>query len=231
MLKYQKRKTPIEMIIANKQEFSKESSLIRISEIDNLPEMPKNISEIEKRIFFSSLFDFDSNLMIQTVGGLLSYTDKNKIGFDFDLNTLQTPIHSISKINLNKILMLDSNAFKSLDIFKAVDLNCASRQHDLRKSTSFRTNLYDNSTDTLYGLYSSKILTKIGIRKLRSIMLKPVRDMEVLHERHKLIEFFLKKENSELTKSLKMYLKKCKYINTILIDMRIAKCSLAEWKR
>ena len=133
------------------------------------------MSELEKRVYFSSLFDFSSNLMLQSVGGLMSYLDKNKVNSEFEPNVLQTPIYTIGKINIDKTLMLDSNAFKSLDIFKTVDLNCALRQHDLKKSISFRTNLYTKVTDTLYGLYSSKIQTKIGIKKLRSFMLKPVR--------------------------------------------------------
>jgi len=229
--KYQKREIPIEFVITLKNDFNYDSSIARINEIETLLNMPERMSELDKNVFLSSLFDFESKFMIQSVGGLLGYLDRKKVNFDLDLQQTQTPIHIVSKINLNKILTLDSNAFKSLDIFKTVDLNCALRQHDLKKSISFRTNLNDKSTDTLYGLYSSKILTKIGIKRLRSLMLKPLRDMEVLNERHRLIDFFLKGENSELTKLLRAALKKCKFISNILRDMRIAKCNITEWKR
>jgi DNA mismatch repair ATPase MutS len=229
--KYQKRKIPIEFVMTLKNDFQFDSSIVRINEIKSLLNMPENITEMEKNMFLSSLFDFESKFMIQSVGGLLSYLDRKKINFQIDYNLSQTPILSVSKINLDKILLLDSNTFKSLDIFKTVDLNCALRQHDMKKSTSFRTNLYDKSIDTLYGLYSSKILTKIGIKKLRSFMLKPIRDTEVLNERHRFVDFFLKSENSEITKMLRLALKKCKFINNILRDMRIAKCNITEWKR
>ena len=229
--KYHKRKVPIEFVMTLKNDFNFDSSMARINEIENLLNMPEKMNELDKNVYLSSLFDFESKFMIQSVGGLLGYLDRKKVNFELDFNLIRTPIHTVSKINLDKILFLDSNAFKSLDIFKTVDLNCALRQHDLKKSTSFRTNLYDKSIDTLYGLYSSKILTKIGIKKLRSFMLKPVRDMEMLNERHQFVEFFMKSENNEITKMLRQALKKCKFINNILRDMRIAKCNITEWKR
>ena len=228
--KYQKRDPPIQFLLRIKNDFNYDSGKARIFRIENIVGMPANLSDADKSVFFTGLFDFECKLTIQTVGGLLKYLDNKQINFDYASNTC-VPIHTVSKINLEKLLMIDSNTFKSLDIFKTVDLTCALRQHDFKKSDSFRTYLNDKLSDTLYGLYSSKILTKIGLAKLRSFMLKPVRDIEILNERHTVVDFFVNFQNNDLTQSVKTALKKCKYINNILKKMRIAKCSLTEWKR
>ena len=58
--KYQKRKIPIEFAMTLKNDFQFDSSIVRINEIKSLLNMPENITEMEKNIFLSSLFDFES---------------------------------------------------------------------------------------------------------------------------------------------------------------------------
>lgn len=157
--------------------------------------------------------------------------DKN----DDDDDDYGLEIKFIKPINLEKLLLLDSNSFVALQIFNSVDFSCAYRQTNLINSNTFRTALHNKkinlNTITLYGLFVNKMQTKIGISKLRSFLLKPTRDMSILSERHKVIEAFIDNQNQELTAQLKKCLKKCKFITSILKKTKIARIKWNEWKR
>lgn len=224
------REKPMKLCIIPKNDFVYELSKRQILGINSLENMPKNLHESERIVFFNGLFDFDSKAMIKTVGALLKYLHRNRVNFEFDRTALETPIKFIQPVNLSKLLILDPNSFKSLQIFNDVDLACANKLN-YSEASNFRTTLNDRFNNTLYSLYLSQIQTKSGIAKLRSIMLKPTRDTSVLVYRLKLIEFFSNYNNQELIAELRKTLKKCKYINPILKRMRIAKCNLNEWKR
>lgn len=138
-------------------------------------------------------------------------------------------------LNLEKILLLDSNTFKSLQIFNTIDFSCAYRQTNLITSNTFRTGLaskkLNNNNITLYGLFLSKMQTKIGISKLRSFLMKPTRDINILNERHRVIDSFCSNRNQELTSDLRQSLKKCKFISSILKRMKLTRIKWNEWKR
>lgn len=179
------------------------------------------------KTYFSCFFDFDSKLTIRSIGGLIKYFERIEDD-NFEINY-------IKPLNLDKILLLDSNAFKSLQIFNPTDLSCAFRQTNVLNSNTFRTHLSNKQLDfsniTLYGLYLSRMQTKIGISKLRSFLMKPIRDSDVLNERHKIIDAFCSNQNMELTVQIRNSLKKCKFINSILKQMKLSRIKWSEWKR
>jgi DNA mismatch repair ATPase MutS len=132
---------------------------------------------------------------------------------------------------MNKMLLLDAGSYKSLQIFSNVDFVCPNRLTETLDANSFRTSFDDKFNNTLYSLYSTRIQTKMGIAKLRSFMMKPTRDLDVLNKRHQVIGFFCEVRNKEICDLMIKTLKKCKFISQILKRMRITRCRLNEWKR
>ncbi|RNA40825.1 mutS -like protein [Brachionus plicatilis] len=224
------RENLIQFVLVPSGEFNFDACKERIFKISTLESLPERISEAEKIFYFSSLIDFDSKLTIKSCGGLLKYLSTNRINFELERSIFETPIFKIKKIELKNMLLLDQNAFKSLQIFNDVDYVYAYKQTNF-DTLAFRTHLNDKFNNTLYSLFLSRINTKFGIGKLRSFMLKPTRDLNILHQRHKIINFYLDPRNSELAKLTIKHLKKCKYINPILKRMRLTRCGLNDWKR
>ena len=172
-------------------------------------------------------FDFDSKLAIRSIGGLIKYFQR----FEDD----EFEIRFVKPLSLEKILLLDSNSFKALQIFNAVDFSCAYRQSNIMSSNTFRTALtnknLNSSNITLYGLFLSKMQTKIGVSKLRSFLMRPTRDLNILTERHRVIDAFNSNQNHEFTSQLRKTLKKCKFINSTLKRMKLTRIKWKEWKR
>ena len=168
-------------------EFNYELSKARILRLDKLQSMPFDMSESERIIYFNSLFNFEAKLMVKSVGALLKYLDRNRVNFEFELEESQTPVFAVEPIRFDNILIIDLNSLRSLGIFKNIDLACAYKQYSYEESDSFRTHLNEKTANTLYALYLSQLQTKVGIGKLRSYLMKPIRDAKVLNERHKVI--------------------------------------------
>lgn len=181
------RDKPITFILMATNEFNYELSKARILRLDKLQSMPFDMSESERIIYFNSLFNFEAKLMVKSVGALLKYLDRNRVNFEFELEESQTPVFAVEPIRFDNLLMIDLNSLRSLGIFKNIDLACAYKQYSYEESDSFRTHLNEKTANTLYALYLSQLQTKVGIGKLRSYLMKPIRDAKVLNERHKVI--------------------------------------------
>ncbi len=203
-------------------DFNYEISKSRIFQINSLEDMPvKGLDDTEKHIFFSCLFNFESQLAIRSIGALLKFLDRQSIVHDIVTNAKTVPICSVRPLELDQICFLDSSTFKSLQIFNEIDYSYAYRHSPCRTSL---TKKLDMNSLTLYGLYLSKMHTKVGIGKLRSFLMKPTRDYEMLKERHRIIEFFADSRNNELVGLVTLALKKCKFVESILKRMKETRC-------
>jgi hypothetical protein len=225
----------IQFVMMANADFSYKCACEQISQIDTLEEMPAMVmSEQERALYMKSAINFDSKHMIRCMGALLTYLQRNIDDSNEDSQqTDSLPILTIKAIKLNKLLTIDQNTYKSLQIFNDVDLSFANRQVMPQFSGHFRStlNFKMDSHSTLYSLYLNKIHTKVGIAKLRSFMLRPVRDPSVINERHTLIEFFMDRHSHRFVELLRKSLKQCKFINALFKKMRTSSCSLNEWRK
>lgn len=227
------RPIPIEFELMASCDFDYEIAKDSIINLINLENMPRGLNPSDKLIFLSGLIDFDSKLMVRTIGAILKYMERKQINRELGTSIYRPQIYSIRMISFDKILYMNPNTYKSLQIFNNVDFVCTYKQL-ASNIDSFRTTLndrYHNTNNTLYSLFLNKIHTKVGISKLRSYFMRPTRDAAILNERHRIIEFFLNYKNKDFNKLLQNSLKKCKYINPILKRMRITNINLKEWKR
>jgi hypothetical protein len=224
----------IRFVMMANADFSYQYACEQILRIDTLEEMSAMVvSEQERIIYMKSLINFDLKHMIRCMGALLTYLQRSVDNNGDELQTESVPILNIRAIKLDKLLAIDHNTYKSLQIFNDVDLNFANRQAMPQFAGHFRStlNFKIHAHSTLYSLFLSKIHTKVGIAKLRSFMLRPVRDWSVINERHKLIEFFIDRRSQKFVELLRKSLRKCKFINALFKKMRMSTCSLNEWRK
>ena len=132
-------------------------------------------------------------------------------------------IYSVKPLELDQMCFLDSSTLKSLQIFNEIDYIYSYRHSKSRTSLNNKPTVQNI---TLYSLFLSELHTKVGIGKLRSFMMKPTRNLEILKERHKVVEFFCESRNQEMTGLIKNALKKCKFVNSILKRMKETRCKL-----
>lgn len=163
--KYLVREKQTNLFVLSSNDFNYDNGKNRIIEqLNDIDQMPLNMSQAERIVYFSGLFDFESKLLIKSVGGLLKYFDRNRASLNLTADVLgHIQILSVRPIILDKILLLDSNTYKSLQIFNNIDYVCANKLVETLDANSFRTSFNDKFNHTLYGLYSTKIQTKIGI--------------------------------------------------------------------
>ena len=216
-------------ILMTNNDFNYDLAKEKIFQIKYLENMPDLMLEKEKNVFYSCLFNFESKLAIRSIGALLKHLDRNRSAIDSE----EIPVYFVKPLSLEKLLFLDSNSFKSLQIFNDIDYQCVYRQTTSNSKCSRTTlnnkvNIYNV---TLYGLFLSKMQTKIGISKLRSFLMKPTRDVQILTQRHRVVEFFMDNHNQELTNLVKSALKKCKFVSPIFKRMRITRVKFSDWKR
>jgi DNA mismatch repair ATPase MutS len=222
-------------------DFNYENAKEQILKLDSLEQMPNGgfDSDTEKTIFFYNLLNFECKHTIRSIGALLIFLKRNNSYFNnrdfFSSNKLtEIPlVKSFQQMQVDNLLLMDQNTFKSLQIFNDTDLMHANRQVDREYARNFRSSLSFNinAKSTLYSLYLSKISTKMGINKLRSFMLKPVRNEAILNERHRMIDFFMDHSNRQYVDLYRKTLKKCKFINAILKKIRIIRLNWNEWKK
>lgn len=141
--------------------------------------------------------------------------------YDMDKQNTVMQIYSVKPLELDQMCFLDTSTFKALQIFNDIDYVYTYRHSTNRTSLN---NIPTVENITLYSLFLSKLHTKVGIAKLRSFMMKPTRNLEILKERHKVVEFFYDSHNHEMTGLVKIALKKCKFVNSILKRMRETRC-------
>lgn len=229
----------IEFVVTANVDFNYESAEQIIMSLTGLEGMTERLNEIQRRLYFRNVINFEARQSVRCLGALLTFLTRHADKFNLEKivtrDGVHVPVLSIRPLKMDQLLMMDHNTFKSLQIFNDVDLRYAFRQTRRDMAASFRTKLNtkpNSNSSTLYALFMSKISTKIGIGKLRSFMLRPTRDPDTLAERHAVIEYLISYRNKSFVDTLKKALNKCKYISTLFKKMRVAaRSNWTEWKR
>lgn len=177
----------------------------------NLPTMPPNMNDAEKRIYFSSLVDFKSACMVKAAGGLLKFVRKKSLSES--LNIL-----GISSFKLQDFVHVDENTYKVLQIFQ-------SERHPsvYKGSAGFKEGL------SLYGI-CNKCKSSIGKKELKRWFLLPTNCVEVIEERQSAIQYFMQSKNCEVLDALQNSLKHIHYVPKIFSRMKSAQASMNDWK-
>jgi DNA mismatch repair protein MSH5 len=198
------------------QYFSYEACMKRILELKlpNLASMAHN----ERVVYLKTLLNFDSVMMIRSLGALLKYLDRNRIHVELEEQAVSTSIKKIRPITVDNILHVDENSLNALQVFHSISHPSVYKIDANREGFS------------LFGMFANKLRTKYGIAKLRSWLLKPTRDLDTIKQRHGLVDFFLDIDNFEYKSRLEALLKTFnKNIKQIFKRMQCKKLTVNDW--
>ncbi|XP_053330075.1 mutS protein homolog 5 [Spea bombifrons] len=201
----------------------------------NFPALPSKLTETEKILHLSSIIPFDCPLMvrsfnliiplpiihpfqIRTLGGLLKFLDRRRIGVQLEDSSVGVPILSLRKYVLTDIVDMDHDTYSVLQIFK-------SEVHPsvYKMSSSVKEGL------SLYGLLN-RCRSRWGENTMRLWMMQPTRDLATLKSRLDVIEFFMIPRNLEIAQNLQSCLKSIKNIPLILKRMTLSNTKVSDWQ-
>uniref|UniRef100_A0A1X7T169 DNA mismatch repair protein MutS core domain-containing protein n=1 Tax=Amphimedon queenslandica TaxID=400682 RepID=A0A1X7T169_AMPQE len=174
--------------------------------------------EKEREVRISSIIPMDSSNMVRSIGALLKYLDKKRIGIELEDIGTHVPILSVKRFTLDNLLLMDETAFSSLRIF-------------------YRENhpsVYKGSSGSKEGLslfgIANHTRSSLGHKLLKLWFLRPLKDIGTLSERLDAIEYLSSIKNNETVASLTDCLKNIKNIPRILVRMSQSHLSITDWQ-
>ncbi|XP_068106499.1 mutS protein homolog 5 isoform X2 [Hyperolius riggenbachi] len=184
----------------------------------NFSSLPSNLSDSEKILHLSSIIPFDCPLMVCTLGGLLKYIDRHRIGIQLEDSNVGVPILSLRKYVMTDIVDMDQDTFSVLQIFKS-----EAHPSAYKMSSSVKEGL------SLFGLLN-RCQSKWGESSMRLWFMRPTCCHAELKSRLDAIEFFMAPRNQETTESLQGCLKRIKNIPLILKRMTLSSTKVSDWQ-
>ncbi|GIX99700.1 mutS protein homolog 5 [Caerostris darwini] len=196
-------------------DFALEACRHRLQNLD-LPNMPKNMNDVERKIYFSSLIDFTNMCMVKAAGGLLKFINNSPFGPCLDMESKR--VSSISTLTLKNVVQIDENSFRALQIFQE------ERHPSVYKSSSgIKEGL------SLYGI-CNKCKSAIGKKELKRWFLLPSNDPTLLKERQAAVKYFISSKNADVMSTLQGSLKHIKFLPRIISRMKTAQASMNDWQ-
>lgn len=177
----------------------------------SLPNMPPNMNDAERRIYFSSLVDFGCSCMVKAAGGLLKFVRKKTL-------TETLSVLGISSFSLNDIVNIDENTYRVLQIFQ-----------DEKHPSVYKGSAGSKEGLSLYGI-CNKCKSGIGKKELKRWFLLPTNNKSVIEERQTAIRYFILGKNMEILDAIQNSLKHIKYLPRIFLRMKTAQASMNDWK-
>ncbi|XP_055644383.1 mutS protein homolog 5-like [Toxorhynchites rutilus septentrionalis] len=150
----------------------------------NLPGMPAQASDNDRRMFIESVLPFDQELLVHAVGCLLTLLDRIA-------SEDNCPV--VTRINIvtpSSQMIIDELTFQALQIFN-------SRLHP----SGFKRFL-GSSSCSLYDLLN-RCSSKIGREELKVTMQQPVRDLRELNQRLNTVQWLSKPCNSGVVREMR----------------------------
>ncbi|CAH2011861.1 unnamed protein product [Acanthoscelides obtectus] len=177
-------------------------------------------TEQKKEVYIHSRINFDYRLSVQALGATIKYLEKNWAYFEIVKDELQyLEIEQVSRANH---VLIDNSTFQGLNIFSQLN-------HD----AGFKRGLHNASREglSIYKIFSAHCKSKIGLTTLRSILVNPVNDMDILKARLEFISFVLEPVNKEYIEALQDNIKQIGYdVETILQKIANSRAKSVHWQ-
>ncbi|XP_034940335.1 uncharacterized protein [Chelonus insularis] len=181
---------------------------------------PENASNAERIIFLNSLFNFKSCLMIQALGVLLRYLDENWNRLSLNPSG-QAQFVTINTIKLKDLVMIEENTYRILNIIR-------SRFHP----SLFKHGVSSKSQGTSLFTFLNRCQSRAGSLYLWKLMRHPTRNIEILHDRHRAIEFFLHIDNQNVIETMKSCLRQVYRVpSSVLNKYSSTQAKATDWSR
>ncbi|KAM6127090.1 mutS protein homolog 5 [Pterocles gutturalis] len=206
-----------EIVLFPNTDFGLEVSKQRILS-RQFPFIPSHMTATEKILYLSSIIPFESPLMIRTLGGLLKFLDRRRVGVELEESTIAVPILAFKKFVLSDIVNMDQDTYCVLQIFKS----------DIHPSV-YKLSSGLKEGFSLYGILN-RCRCKWGEKLLRLWLTRPTRNLTELNKRLDVIHFFLLAQNHETVLTLQSCLKNIKNVPLILKRMTLSHTKVTDWQ-
>ena len=121
LINYLKVVNESQLVLLPNNDFNYDYSKSRIYEVRLKQTSNLHLNEFNERvIYYSSLLNFESKLMIRSIGALVKYLEKERVNVQLEDSSIQTPIQTFKSMNIDNLLLIDDNALKSLQIFHKI---------------------------------------------------------------------------------------------------------------
>ncbi|XP_065905616.1 mutS protein homolog 5-like [Dysidea avara] len=199
-------------------DFMLEAAKRRILSLANFPGVPAHYTDEERQIYITSVIAFENPCMVRTLGALLKYMDKKRIGVELEGVNVRVPILAVKSFSLDNLMVVDDNSYSALQIF----------QKELHPSVYKIGKGGTKEGLSLFGI-AYKTKSPVGSKLLRFWFLRPLKDITTLQQRLDTIEFLLQPKHADQLSSFQEYLKHIRHIPRILVRMNAAQASIGDW--
>ncbi|XP_071405160.1 mutS protein homolog 5-like isoform X1 [Pithys albifrons albifrons] len=182
------------------------------------PFIPSHMTATEKILYLSSIIPFESPLMVQTLGGLLKFLDRRRVGVEFEDSSIAVPILAIKKFLLTDTVNMDQDTYSALQIFRS----------DIHPSV-YKMSSGLKEGFSLYGILN-RCRLKWGEKLLKLWLTRPTRNLTELNKRLDVINFFVMAQNHETVLTLQNCLKNIKNVSLILKRMTLSNTKVSDWQ-
>ncbi|XP_071404011.1 mutS protein homolog 5-like [Pithys albifrons albifrons] len=182
------------------------------------PFIPSHMTATEKILYLSSIIPFESPLMVRTLGGLLKFLDRRRVGVELEDSSIAVPILAFKKFVLTDTVNMDQDTYNVLQIFKS----------DIHPSV-YKMSSGLKEGFSLYGILN-RCRLKWGEKLLRLWLTRPTRNLTELNKRLDVINFFLMAQNHETVLTLQNCLKNIKNVPLILKRMTLSNTKVSDWQ-
>lgn len=161
-----------------------------------LASAPKN--EESRKRYVRSLVDFTQELAVCALGALLHFMDSSLVKLRLPTNLV---ILSLRILSMDNLVWIGINTYTSLQIFSVSEHSSAFK----------RINNLTKKGPSLFSLLN-KCCSVLGSKYLKNILTQPTKNLDVLKNRHEVIDFCLKPSNKSTIHSVVNCIKHCRCV-------------------
>ncbi|KAG7204200.1 hypothetical protein KM043_002034 [Ampulex compressa] len=187
----------------------------------NLESEPSEATNAERVTFLNGILDFKSRAMIHALGLLLIYIDKHWNNIALEPSGRATYI-SLNHITLHDLVMVDEDTYRALNIVQA-------KYHP----SLFK---YGTVTSKMQGVslyaFLNRCQSRPGAQHLWRTLRHPTRNVDVLQERFKVVEFFMDPNNRSVMENLTSCLRNVHHLTSVMLGRYSGSQSkVSDWRR
>ncbi|CAH0724474.1 unnamed protein product, partial [Brenthis ino] len=198
------------------KEYNFEACKRRIHSL-SLPHEPCECSDEERLVFLRTVVDFTQTQTVHALGAMLRYLDLNWSNLCMDLHG-KPQFLSLKRISLNDIVAMDEDTYRGLQIFSS-----------LSHPSGFKKGVQGSNKEglSLFQLLS-KCSSKVGHRRMRTLLRHPTKDIETLRRRQEVIAYFMRPQSDSIMRNICSSLRFVKNVNMALYMNRIVDFELSK---
>uniref|UniRef100_A0A8D8V662 MutS protein homolog 5 n=1 Tax=Cacopsylla melanoneura TaxID=428564 RepID=A0A8D8V662_9HEMI len=177
---------------------------------------PEDLSPEDRPSYIRSLVDLSQERSVCALGGLLSFLDKSLARLT--LGAYECNILAVKYLSLDNILWMDTDTLMNLQIFAPKDHPSSFKWSWNRSKEGF----------SIFGLFN-QCASKLGTRRMRTLMSQPTKDRYVIESRLEVIKFCLESRHAPVVKNIRENISHVQCVSKILTHLKNGLATVNHW--